>query len=556
MTGLDNGYGSPFVRIFYNDEELSAFVTKFQYEYFEEGDDVCTLGIQSDDRGEPDKPYWQEKAELKIIWGYLDNNGTTEGQISPVRKIFVQQVKWRYSGNGIEGTIECTEKAVSMKYTDSQEVHSNESLLSLAKKMADKHNVNPYLELVPGEFNDYYAPVVPGETADNYWKRNRDAINKRDLNKIIDATNKNPDSVKVLITQQTVDWAKNYAHTHREVNGHFNHDRDSAYISSLQFDPDKLAQKFNIYPSIPQANKTDKQLLEETASREGNGPWLVDTRDGDLTIKKRNFKQTPYKSYIFGGDEGSLLEFTPMSKNRGRIADSQNVGFSNWDAMNKTPFWGNANALPDDNETLVKTRKMYTFYKNAENHGLGNNDIEQMTPTIGTSSNIGEYQVDAKADNTLNYKKVNLKKGIKVSDAVNILKAALDDVYNQSINNNQYNPLGNDPQSAFDMASNARRNAELKMNPATAQIYGDPNLKTGILITIMEVSTKFSGNHYVTKATHTIDQNGYMVNLEMATQGNNLKTSSNVKVLGKFNRSIGPSTGQGESKKITKKTNP
>ena len=90
FSGLDNGYGAPFVTVYYQDKELTTNVVEFSYLYDEEGDDVCKMELIFDDRSQADEPQWQEKAELKILWGFI------QGELSPSRKIYVQQVDWNF----------------------------------------------------------------------------------------------------------------------------------------------------------------------------------------------------------------------------------------------------------------------------------------------------------------------------------------------------------------------------------------------------------------------------------------------------------------------------
>lgn len=104
-SGIDHGYGSPFVRLFYGTLELSSMAPDFSYVADEEGDDVIEINIETDDRSAPDRPEWQEKAELRVIWGYI------QGEESEQRKIYIQDIKWTYKKESISAKIQATEKS-------------------------------------------------------------------------------------------------------------------------------------------------------------------------------------------------------------------------------------------------------------------------------------------------------------------------------------------------------------------------------------------------------------------------------------------------------------
>lgn len=564
VSGLDDGYGAPFVRVFYKDEELTAQVEEFEYEYFEEGDDVCKITMKFDVRDEPDKPYWQEKTELKVLWGYI------RGEVSPTRKVYIQQVKWKFDRDSITASIEATDKANSLKYEDSQEIHSNTSLLDITNKIAKKHNLKAFLE-VPTEDEDpleYVADPgvkLKGETFSKYLKRNYQAIKDRDA-----AIARKKQEQKLEQKRFGLDKAPPKPKTTKveldAILGAFNAIPNPKKPDSIQFvatrkpgdDFDVFTPKFpkvNQYTSIPQANKNDSQIIHELGHREHDGPYIADTRDDEIILKKRNFRQAPYKSYVFGGDEGSLTDFCPMSKNFGHKQSALNVGFAGWNAPEKYSFSGNANGLPDTNETISDFVKAYKFWKKADKSGAGNYTTEGVVEgIIGREPGLGV--LPKKFDDLFKSTDVNKwKRHLTVHERVEVMEKSIKQ-YDQEVANLSYNPLGNDPNEAFNIANNTRRAHELKMNPATAEIYGDPALIVGILITVLGVSKKYSSNYYVIKATHKISsKGGYMVSLEMCTQGSNIKPTSDFhKSKGRVNKS----TQQLERmvKKILSRTNP
>lgn len=560
--GLINGYGAPYVKLFFNQTELSANVTDFSYEYYEEGDDVCKFEVRFYDRETPDLPYWQEKSELTIVWGFVGSN------VIP-RKIYLQQIKWDFDKDGVKAQIEATEKAVSMKYQDSQEVHKNVSLLDLAKKFADRHSLKALLQVDHTPSVSYIAPVTGPVPLSEFLVKNRKAISDQQRN-IVNSSPGLKDgghrpvassSKTIPITDELINKVNSgdiaditsFINNYKESKTQYELDQENGVSFEQGF------QKFmNKMPNAPQANRTDAQFLNEAAKRAPGGPWIVDTRDDELIIKKRNYNQVPYKSYTYGGNEGSISDFSPISKTRGRLPHSMNVGFQNWDPSLKAILTGNANPDNQDEETSLSTYvQVYKFYKGVEEADSGKGGslrIGDLTP--GKLPNQSKYNIIARSDNTVNTVNAPLYKLQDVSTRVDALKKAIEDKV-QTMYNNTFNPSAVNSVDAYNQANNLRKANELKLNPATATMYGDPNLIVGKLITILGVSKKYSGNYYIIKSVHKIVRSGYTVNLEMATQGVNVKVSQNhKKTRGSLNRIVGPSNNTSTNRKIPVKKNP
>lgn len=564
-SGLDNGFGAPFVRVFFNDKELSIFVESFEYQYDEEGDDVCKLEIKSESREEPDQIQWHEKTELKIIWGWI------QGEISNARKVYIQQITWKFEKEYVSASIEATDKAVSLKYSDSREVHTDTSLPGLAYKMALKHKLKAVLELDGQTPIEFIIPSKPGEYFNEYLIRNNTALVLRGVKSIsgqagIDSLFK---PQQVLITKNISDQISNPKNK-KPID--LNTLTKTSEIDSIPRDSSaadthtRFSVKpgdFRIYDNAPQANKTDAQMLNEYAMKENNGPYLVDTRDDEIVIRKRNFNQTPYKQYLYGGDVGDLVEFIPMTKVRSHKQKSGNVGFSNWNPLNKTTFSGNANGADDLDTTLGVFKDMFRFYSPAIKAGAGATTSDPMKPKFsipftGPGSTIANQAeiINNRSDATGVHNLVPIFTPFTIDDKVSALRKTIEGAI-ESLNNNTYDATGTNAVDAWNQANNARRSNELKMNPAQASIYGDPNLKVGLLITVMGISKKFSGNYYIAKATHKIDHSGYMTSLELCTQGTNLKTSpDHVRSKGKLNKNIGPTSSKNNAKKLKIKGNP
>lgn len=521
---VKDGYSSPYVRVFFEGKEISESVQSFRYVYDEEDNDEIEIVFETTTVEDVDKPQFQEDAELTIMWGFIGSDNWIK------RKVWIREPKWQFARETVLGTMMCTEKAMVLKSSSSKTVHKDKSLPAITKTIADKHNLKGYIEVPNKKEPTTEVLPIPGEKLSVYLERKKAVQDS----KVFSEENRKMELEAYLASTKEAQKKS-----------------ISSYLKSLN-------EELPSHPNVPQANKSDLQILKQVGQREKNGPWIVETRDDTITLKKRNFLKKPYRTYTYGDSYGELLEFTPESKNRGRQGSSSNVGFSGWSPRDKTFFSGNSHA-GDGSPTLTKALEMLDFYKGEVNKGkgktvIGNRVSRPYLPFINPI-NIGN-----KVDNAGSYTKRRNVVEITIDDKVSALQKAIDD-YRGAVQQRKkelYSSLGMNPVSALDQASNTRRSSELKKNQVTATVWGDPQIVPGMIITIAGISKKYSGNYYILKATHTINKgDSYTVELGLSRQGHNSKINSNYvssEELGRENNSqVGDSTSDA-SKKIVKTT--
>ena len=558
-------YAAPFIRLYYNKQELTYLVEDFKYIYAEEEDELCEITIKTIDRSAPDSEFFQNKTMLQIIWGYIG------GSISKARKIYLQEIKWQFDKDGLTGTLSCTEKAVSLKFTGSNKVYKGGNFLSIVNEVSQRHGIKAYLQTTETDAKEdsKFKPIyktfkaLPNETLDQYLIRQHDQQSKDKA----EWKKKNPKLAKVELNKALSDWAKQYnspeAVRERKLREKFQRDYDSGVPIDVEFmvkremgrGSTSLVDTFKQIKNQPQGGKSDKQLLNTLGAREPNGPYIVDSRDDEIIIKKRNFRQKPYSSYTYGGELGNLISFTPESKNRTKQATGTNMQYGGWNPMNKNFFSGNANAaMSNENPTLAKFSEMLNFYRGVQSQGggetiaglrvkpgsdgfksLGNNDIK-----IGSVTDRTQVQLFSAGEQI----------PITVNDKIKALQKTLDQFSNpiDDIGKNLYAPYNTNPYGAFQNASNARNRAALDKTPAVIQILGDPEIEVGIVITIKGVGKKYSGNYYIIKCTHIITKSGgFITEAELVREGHNIKYSPDAKdtnYLGKtYNAQVGVEIG-------------
>lgn len=572
---VTHGFGAPFIRFYHNGEDITTkfkAIKDFKYSYDEENDDELVIRVNCEKREEPDEPWCQEGAELTASWGFI------KGPTIVSRKVWIRDIKWEMGKDLLLATITCSEKGTTLKNSTEKSVYTGKTIVQIGADKANKHG----LELEVDSFWDHVdlSSYKDGNLDDAlkleyYEQRNRVRIGK--ISKKGGPLDADPGPQRYMDRQKISPVIQD------------NLARQTFPIppGSPAFNMNDLLAKFKVHDSTPQGNRSDAQYLSDLARRDSNPHTLVETRDDKLIIRRRNFTQKPYRSYEYGGTSGELIQFNPESKKKRKEGGRNGMGFSGWDALNKTSFDGTADESSDP--TLAKYMPIYKYYKFLQDKGGGRLVIGRrkklVTPTIltpdstnltpGTSAdendNIKKWKEEIKrnAYSTKNYTGVTNpgntginRVGIgtsayRINDYVKDLGDFLDRAKAQKAQKvkDMYNGLGLNPPDAYSHANNARADAELKSNPATAQVWGDPKIQPGILITIIGVSKKYSGNYYVTKATHSIDtNNGYITDIEMVRQGHNIQTEGDMPAE-TTNRTVNTQVGTKDSKGNVKQLN-
>jgi hypothetical protein len=586
MSIPQDGFGAAFFRVFFGDIEFSENCDRLSYIYDEKEDDECEITVRLADPNEADLPQYQEKAELKVVWGFI--NGETIQRI-----VHIQEAKEHCAKDSVYLILCCTEKGASMKSSSDRAI-ARDGIIGAATDKADKHGLTAYLEIPDDGIR---LDSLPGETTTQYITR----VNRVKAEKMYAEQEKmSPDVQQKNIRILLKEWRDSSHSKEYEVRRQVMKDYDDGVdINVEQEVKRRLAMKdlarfisdnFHgpLDHNLPQAGKSDKQFLQDIGKRTNNGTTVVETRDNDLIIKKRNYNQRPYKTYVYGASEGELLEFAPETQNKRKKGSAAAMGFAGWDALNKQFFSGQADPTnPNNNASLSKALDMIRQGEIIQRQGggrtiflsrptgqtissttipSGSNLIVRTDP--GTGLQVSTFVPNnhlSIVDNSGNTGKIGvpLVVGVSVDDHVSALKKAVDE-FRDKIKQKQkdyYSSVGIDPNAAFNGASNLRSDNELKKHPATFKIWPDPKIEVGIIVTALNVGKKHSGNYYITKSTHVIEKgSGYELELEGAKHGHNIISNEDYvsaeQVGRKVNKLVGPDETGPKSKSIKVKTNP
>jgi len=432
MTFNDLGYGAPFTKIYFESKdgtiELQERVEDFTYTYNDDDGDTLAVTIKSDIPTLPDEAAFQEKAKWVVKWGYIG------GAISKERTVFVRDVDPTFNKEGLTMVIRCSDKAAIAKENASKNCYDNQSALDIAKDVATNNDLG--LKVDDGE-KEYTILEVNNNRSEGY---NVNSPLKGSTNATYNTFTKRP-----LIEQTFV------------------------------------KQESNV-----QGNKNDIALIKDTLAKDPSGPWLCDSRDEYLIIRKRNLHKKPVGVYYYRHDEGTLISFKPETKNESHGKSGAKLSTGIWDSLDKAYSEVSTLQQLDKNESLmgdnVRTDLVNGSTRTYQNIEYAET-IKPWKPATENTSIIilGTEEQEIKKDDTLNN-----------PDAAGGLGPGLSRL------------------------SNNRRNQALKTNPATATLVGNPILESSDIISFLGVAKKFAGNYYACEVIHRINFNiGYLVDTKM-----------------------------------------
>lgn len=485
---MQDGYGSPYIRCYFGGQEIPYPIENFKYTYAEDDDDNAEINIRLDDRKAPDLKMFQEGAIWTMVWGWI------KGPNSHIRTVVSYEVKWQFDSDIMLITIMFHEQGVSLKQRAVKDLHQGGNIVSALHEIGKVHGLKTSI-------------VVPDETGKD---------------KEIPTT----DSLSLACQQLAQFKAKMDSAEIAKFNGSKDNNIFQLFVLtgnavSPTRDPNltsKFVSEFTFNTGLPQANKTDKMFLDELAKKQPGGQFILDTTDDKAVLRKRNFGQKPRRLYTWAGGDGELQSFQPESKGTGKDGTSINLQVDGWDKMNKTYFAGDSNV---GNEAVLDEEAQKTLAKYRKQRADLDNKVENYI--------IGNFQTTIKqsvaADATRNNKLISLP--ITVLDKKTSLDNTIDYFTNGGKNKPLNDPTIQDPNSALAAAANARQEAELKNNPGYFEAIGDPSLEKGMIVTILGVSKKYSGNYYITHIEHSISgDKEYMIRADIVRQGHNIQTNN------------------------------
>lgn len=183
---LPKGFGMPFVKVTGSQNKpiidplsglpIGTFVTGFEYTYREEKDDECFITITTENPNLIDIPQFREQQYLGVQWGivYPDKSYAP----SAPRKVMVRDTNIRFSAQGIIITLKCTDGFSILKSQQLKKNADDNFLKWIEDELKGKVQFKSYIydvkeskELAPGYVYTGYSSItgltIP--TTDHGW---------------------------------------------------------------------------------------------------------------------------------------------------------------------------------------------------------------------------------------------------------------------------------------------------------------------------------------------------------------------------------------------------
>jgi phage protein D len=235
------------------------------------------------------------------------------------------------------------------------------------------------------------------------------------------------------------------------------------------------------YTALPQANRTDWELLKYLATQEKSGNFSIWINDNTLYFKELDLTKEATVTFTYADGNGKVISFKPKSKK-----------------SNQSSAAGGSQVTGFDLDTNTTTTEK------ADNSNLANNKA------------LGKYKFNANGEG--GYVKADDKNAVATGKNTFVAIPNKDRLKNT--------------------ANSEVKKANLEGLEATLNLEGEPRINAGDIITIAGVAKRHLGNYLVQSVRHTISGGGFLTTLELKKNAT-AKNESAGKVSGSVNDSKG-----------------
>lgn len=488
---IENGYGTPMVwlysstnKVLIDDEgrPIARFITKFEYTYDEEGDDLSKITFQFDKVERLDIPYLRHNVIILVQWGYFTNTG--DFVKSPKRTVAIRDLDTEYLKDKIELKVTCTDLVAYLKLFKTSSIRKYQNpKANIALKAIGEAEDN---------FLDWLAEIAEGKYVATVTDR------KQSLR--IDSKGK-------------ATYAKFDAKT-----GQYTKARDNTGIGKTFFHQFHAA-KIIKGKSKALTNAMDDYLKLLDSSGGLGGPFLRDTTDNSIHIHQRNFEQAPFLNFTRAGGNGDLLSFKPKTDTRKikeDIAASSGVDPHNKKIQDSqvATVDSSVDETDDIKEPLKESKeerykRYYEKLRDEFKFNYQNPDTQREVPDL-------KYFEGKPKDSTAGFYS---EQNILTEDDIKMVNVPAREV----INTPEFKSLTQE-QKGVARANYARDQVLVgyavekiqRKFTANAKVLGDPSIIKGRIYGFFNLSKKDSGLWYAAKVTHVISKTeGYITELDL-----------------------------------------
>lgn len=467
-------------------EDLPIGVVNFRYRFEDEEDDRCLIRLQANDAKVIDHLDIRRNDRLFVNWGYIG------GEMSGRLMVIVRDIKSKYGNNVTWTELECTDVATFLKLSKSQNAVTTSLINYIKEYCIDKLNV-----VIKESGKVIYKQGINKKATD---ERTYDIVSVPEGVGYKDPYNEQG-SEEVLVEEEyeAGTWFIDSGGVREFL------ERETDLITSGRSPYIVIREKMRLCP---------------------NGPWYVTGRGNTLLIHNRNLGNKPYRSYMYKGEPGDLIDFTPQTKyeNFEKSTASQN----GIDPLSKSAYFidsylelletlrGLKEVLEDkkisDEKRETEINKWISAYQNGyRNYHASKLPVEfTLDGNAWPASRWTNYtqrgiEQSAVADKTrvsnpaglINYGNGKYLGGLEVINRAFVYSAPIETWEEASV-----------------VLANKLREMEMEKEEANITVEGDPALMIDMVVHIGNVQRAHLGSYYIRQCEHTITNQGFKVTME------------------------------------------
>lgn len=403
---LPHGAGVPYLAIFNSqlsvirdpksDLPLGSFVTNFEYVYEEAKVDKGKIVLEIDN---PDIVALTElgyQQGLQLQWGWIYADGAS--YCGPVRKVIITGHDIEFGPQGVKFTIEVSDSSVLLKNAPSSYYDNTKGFVEYVKDLCKglpigitlidynaKNTVTPVVAKRVEEAESINARYPAGVNTGAAW-----ALPKSDINYV---------SPKEIVQTPTTVIP------------------DAAGVKLLEYNPD--TQKLTIedpdnfrkvYLNQVEAaaglvvgtSRSKYYQLQDACRSLSNGPFFVDSRDGNIVIHNVKATRPILKVYTYAGGYGELITFEIKSTFVKSSVEAKETNEINPDSKDLETTFVHGVVDPNAGNVDGKDIDTYMVWPNYYPYLNKPKTLEAGTPKNGTHTNMvlapGNNKVSAKTE--------------------------------------------------------------------------------------------------------------------------------------------------------------
>lgn len=514
---------------------VGELVTSFSYLYDEEDDDECTIIISCQNPDLADIPQFRDQQYILVQWGATYSNGGT--LLSPPRKVMVRDVTVAgNSDSNVTITLECTDGFSIMKRAAIGARDNNNLLEWIESSLSGKYKTGFYIVdakeargATMEEWREQYYSLTPSYNLMSHVPKEKRKKANVDYSYVAP-----PDTTKEVKMDQLV--------------------------------------KTRL---VIQTGKTPYNTMKDAIKTIPNGPYHLDTRDDTINVKPVNFNQPPVATFVWKQPGSEIISFSVATRKTPKSIDV--VSDENIDGTTKTISHSvtQSNAatpklevdgitgetIPSDIYADVETTKKQMYNDLVKQNAQQYLDQTMAKYNSSTSnptdmSNIGlepmVVKVNAKVKEKVNARDYDTSSGrlsptgadkdsrgwdqlqrdknvIVVSpqkkgdEGWQTPEVLVDKEFEVQLQPADLLGVAGDSSVVNTIALNNLNEALQNQVEMDLSVIGQPYLVCGRIITINNISKRYSGDWYIKSVEHRIDiSSGYICDIEAIK-----KTSSN-----------------------------